>query len=162
MRSARQTGDVAVKVPNVSQCWLSVTASTTARTTTTRIQTAAVRIYHNIHTYTHERTHTRTHTHIHTHIHTYTYIHILAHAHKRTHTHVRTHRLYVPTFPVIMYFPVSVAVSVIQHKLVTRLRPGPQHHFIVALIYNYVLHISYNTLRHIACIVLELNVLRLV
>ena len=43
MRSARQTGDVAVKVPNVSQCWLSVTASTTARTTTTRIQNAAVR-----------------------------------------------------------------------------------------------------------------------
>ena len=44
--SAHRTGDVAAKAPSVSLCWLSVTASTTARTTTTRIQNAAVRYCH--------------------------------------------------------------------------------------------------------------------
>ena len=43
MRIARQTGDVAVKVPNACQSWLSVTESTIAGTTTTRIQNDAVR-----------------------------------------------------------------------------------------------------------------------
>ena len=43
---AGQTSDVAARAPNVSQSWLSVTASTTARTTTTRIQNAAVRVYY--------------------------------------------------------------------------------------------------------------------
>ena len=43
---AGQTRDVAVRAPNVSPSWLSVTASTTARTTTTRIQNDAVRIYY--------------------------------------------------------------------------------------------------------------------